>query len=161
MPKTVRITKSSIDKLIDIAGKMPPKEPSDYGLRETINNLMPTIKTLQDKGYNLGEISKLLSEHQVPISTGTLKQYVSEFTKIATPKSAESKQRKSMKKPNQEQSTIQTSSVANVEQPQQLEQVKTNQSKAEMSPVVEVKKSAVSTLNTSSGFTVEKDDPNV
>lgn len=98
MPKTVRISKTSIDNLINIAAKIPAKEPSDFARKDAIKKLLPTIKNLQEKGYNLEEISKLLTDNNISISTAMLKQYFTELSKKASSSKISSKPKKTVSK---------------------------------------------------------------
>ncbi len=84
MPKTVRISKTAIDNLIDIAAKVPAKEPSDFARKDALERLLPSIENLQEKGYNLEEISKLLTDNNIAVSTAILRQYLTEFSKKAS-----------------------------------------------------------------------------
>ena len=81
MPKNIRVQKSSIDDAISTFGNLPSKAPSDYSLREAIGQILPAIKDLINKGYNLDEIGKLLAQKNIEIGTTTLKQYIRDFDK--------------------------------------------------------------------------------
>jgi hypothetical protein len=96
MPKNIRVQKASIDDAISTFGNLPSKAPSDYSLREAIGQILPAIKDLMNKGYNLDEISKLLAQKNIEISTTTLKQYIRDFDK-SHPQSSPSKQTKQSK----------------------------------------------------------------
>ena len=96
MPKTIRIAKTSIDDAISTFENLPPKAPSDYSLREAIGQILPAIKDLMNKGYNLDEISKLLAQKNIEIGTTTLKQYIRDFDKSQS-QSSPSKQTKQSK----------------------------------------------------------------
>ena len=96
MPKNIRVQKSSIDDVISTFGNLPSKAPSDYSLREAIGQILPAIKDLRNKGYNLDEISKLLAQKNIEIGTTTLKQYIRGFDK-SQPPSSPSKQTKQFK----------------------------------------------------------------
>jgi hypothetical protein len=97
MPKTIRIAKTSIDDAISTFGNLPSKAPSDYSLREAIGQILPAIKDLMNKGYNLDEISKLLAQKNIAISSTTLKQYIRDFDKSQPEQSKPSKQSKQSK----------------------------------------------------------------
>ena len=94
MPKNIRVQKSSIDDAISTFGNLPSKAPSDYSLREAIGQILPAIKDLMSKGYNLDEISKLLAQKNIAISSTTLKQYIRDFDKSQPEPSKQSKQSK-------------------------------------------------------------------
>ena len=94
MPKNIRVQKSSIDDAISTFGNLPSKAPSDYSLREAIGQILPAIKDLISKGYNLDEISKLLAQKNIAISSTTLKQYIRDFAKSQPEPSKQSKQLK-------------------------------------------------------------------
>jgi hypothetical protein len=79
MPKTIRIAKTAIDDAINSFGKLPTKTPSDYLLKEAIQQVLPAINDLMKRGYNLDEISTLLTQKNIPISSSTLKQYLRDF----------------------------------------------------------------------------------
>jgi hypothetical protein len=79
MPKTIRIAKAVIDDAISSFGELPAKAPSDYPLKEAIQQVLPAINNLIKKGYNLDEISTLLTQKNIPISSSTLKQYLRDF----------------------------------------------------------------------------------
>jgi hypothetical protein len=79
MPKTIRIAKTAIDDAISSFGKLPTKTPSDYLLKEAIQQVLPAINDLIKRGYNLDEISTLLTQKNIPISSSTLKQYLRDF----------------------------------------------------------------------------------
>jgi hypothetical protein len=111
MPKNIRVQKSSIDDAISTFGNLPSKAPSDYSLREAIGQILPAIKDLMNKGYNLDEISKLLAQKNIAISNTTLKQYIRDFDKSQPEPSKPSKQSK--------QSKITTLPVATVEESQE------------------------------------------
>ena len=96
MPKNIRVQKSSIDDAISTFGNLPSKAPSDYSLREAIGQILPAIKDLMNKGYNLDEISKLLAQKNIEIGTTTLKQYIRDFDKSQS-QSSPSKQTKQSK----------------------------------------------------------------
>ena len=97
MPKNIRVQKSSIDDAISTFGNLPSKAPSDYSLREAIGQILPAIKDLMNKGYNLDEISKLLAQKNIAISSTTLKQYLRDFNKSQPEPSKPSKQSKQSK----------------------------------------------------------------
>jgi hypothetical protein len=79
MPKTIRIAKTAIDDAISAFSELPAKAPSDYSLREAIQQVLPAINDLIKRGYNLDEISTLLTQKNIPISSSTLKQYLRDF----------------------------------------------------------------------------------
>jgi hypothetical protein len=97
MPKNIRVQKSSIDDVISTFTQLPSKAPSDYSLREAIGQILPAIKDLMNKGYNLDEISKLLAQKNIAISSTTLKQYIRDFDKSQPEPSKPSKQSKQSK----------------------------------------------------------------
>ena len=97
MPKNIRVQKSSIDDAISTFGNLPSKAPSDYSLREAIGQILPAIKDLMNKGYNLDEISKLLAQKNIAISSTTLKQYIRDFDKSQPEPSKPSKPSKQSK----------------------------------------------------------------
>jgi hypothetical protein len=79
MPKTIRIAKTAIDDAISSFDELPTKAPSDYPLKEAIQQVLPAINDLMKRGYNLDEISTLLTQKNIPISSSTLKQYLRDF----------------------------------------------------------------------------------
>lgn len=79
MPKTIRIAKTAIDDAISSFGELPAKAPADYSLREAIQQVLPAINDLIKRGYDLDEISTLLTQKNIPISSSTLKQYLRDF----------------------------------------------------------------------------------
>ena len=79
MPKPIRIAKTAIDDAISSFGELPAKTPSDYSLREAIQQVLPAINNLIKRGYDLDEISTLLTQKNIPISSSTLKQYLRDF----------------------------------------------------------------------------------
>jgi hypothetical protein len=79
MPKTIRIAKTAIDDAISAFSELPAKAPSDYPLKEAVQQVLPAINSLIKKGYNLDEISTLLTQKNIPISSSTLKQYLRDF----------------------------------------------------------------------------------
>ena len=81
MPKLIRIEKTTIDKIATISADLPAKEPSDYPLKESIQQLLPVIENLQKKGYTIEEISKLYTQNGLTIGTTTLRQYLQDFSK--------------------------------------------------------------------------------
>jgi hypothetical protein len=81
MPKVLRVDKTTIDKIAVLSADLPVKEPSDYGLKESIYKLLPVIESLQKKGYNLEEISKIYTQNGLTIGTTTLRQYIQDFSK--------------------------------------------------------------------------------
>jgi hypothetical protein len=96
MPKTIRVAKTAIDDAIDTFGKLPAKAPSDYSLREAIGQILPAIKDLMNKGYNLDEISELLAQKDIAVTSTTLKQYIRDFDK-SQPEPSSSKRSKQSK----------------------------------------------------------------
>ena len=90
MPKTIRIAKTAIDDAISTFNQLPAKAPADYSLREAIGQILPAINDLMKKGYNLDEISTLLTQKNIAISSTTLKQYLRDFSK-SKPKQSRSK----------------------------------------------------------------------
>jgi hypothetical protein len=90
MPKNIRIAKTAIDDVISTFNKMPSKAPSDYSLKEAILQILPAINNLMKKGYNLDEISQLLTQKNISISSATLKQYLRDFG-TSKPKQSRSK----------------------------------------------------------------------
>jgi hypothetical protein len=90
MPKTIRIAKKAIDDAISTFSDLPAKAPADYSLREAIGQILPAINDLIKKGYNLDEISQLLTQKDIAISSTTLKQYLRDFGK-SKPKQSRSK----------------------------------------------------------------------
>ena len=81
MPKLIRIEKTTIDKIAALSADLPAKEPSDYPLKESIQQLLPVIENLQKKGYTIEEISKLYTQNGLTIGTTTLRQYLQDFSK--------------------------------------------------------------------------------
>ena len=79
MPKPIRIAKTAIDDAISAFSELPAKTRSDYPLREAIQQVLPAINNLIERGYNLDEISTLLTQKNIPISSSTLKQYLRDF----------------------------------------------------------------------------------
>jgi hypothetical protein len=79
MPKTIRIAKTAIDDAINTFNNLPSKAPADYSLKEAIWQIIPAINKLTNKGYNLSEISNLLAQKEIAISSTTLKQYLRDF----------------------------------------------------------------------------------
>jgi hypothetical protein len=79
MPKPARIAKTAIDDAINAFGELPSKAPSDYPLKEAIQQVLPAINDLMKRGYNLDEVSTLLTQKNIPISSSTLKQYLRDF----------------------------------------------------------------------------------
>jgi hypothetical protein len=81
MPKMIRVEKTTIDKIAALSADLPAKEPSDYPLKESIQQLLPVIENLQKKGYSIEEISKLYTNNGLTIGTTTLRQYLQDFSK--------------------------------------------------------------------------------
>jgi hypothetical protein len=88
MPKMLRVDKTTIDKITILSADLPVKEPSDYPLKESIYKLLPVIQSLQKKGYNLEEISKIYTQNGLTIGTTTLRQYIQDFSKQLEAKKA-------------------------------------------------------------------------
>ncbi len=88
MPKVLRVDKTTIDKIALLSADLPVKEPSDYPLKESIYKLLPVIQSLQKKGYNLEEISKIYTQNGLTIGTTTLRQYIQDFSKQIEAKKA-------------------------------------------------------------------------
>jgi hypothetical protein len=81
MPKATRIAKTAIDDAISTFNDLPAKSPSDYTLKEAISQILPAINDLTKRGYNLDEISNLLTQKEIAITSSTLKQYIRDFGK--------------------------------------------------------------------------------
>jgi hypothetical protein len=81
MPKAIRIAKTAIDDVISTFNDLPAKSPSDYTLKEAISQILPAINDLTKRGYNLDEVSKLLAQKEIAITSSTLKQYIRDFGK--------------------------------------------------------------------------------
>jgi hypothetical protein len=81
MPKTIMIPKAAVDETIAMFGELPPKQPSDYPLKQAIERILPAINGLIKKGYNLDEICTLLAQKEIIVSSSRLKQYVRDFNK--------------------------------------------------------------------------------
>jgi hypothetical protein len=81
MPKATRIAKTAIDDAISTFNDLPAKSPSDYTLKEAISQILPAINDLTKRGYNLDEISNLLTQKEIAITSSTLKQYIRDFSK--------------------------------------------------------------------------------
>jgi hypothetical protein len=81
MPKATRIAKTAIDDVISTFNDLPAKSPSDYTLKEAISQILPAINDLTKRGYNLDEISNLLTQKEIAITSNTLKQYIRDFSK--------------------------------------------------------------------------------
>ncbi len=96
MPKSIRIAKTAIDDAISSFSELPAKAPSDYPLNEAIDQLLPAIKELMKKGYNLSEIVALLAQKNITIGSTRLKQYLRDFDKLL-PKPSPSKPSKQLK----------------------------------------------------------------
>lgn len=77
----IRVEKTTIDKIAALSADLPAKDPSDYPLKESIQQLLPVIENLQKKGYSLEEISKLYTQNGLTIGTTTLRQYLQDFSK--------------------------------------------------------------------------------
>ena len=77
----IRVEKTTIDKIAALSADLPAKEPSDYPLRESIQQLLPVIENLQKKGYSIEEISKLYTNNGLTIGTTTLRQYLQDLSK--------------------------------------------------------------------------------
>lgn len=75
------IPKEAVDETIAMFGELPPKQPSDYPLKEAIERILPAINGLIKKGYNLDEICTLLAQKEIIVSSSRLKQYVRDFNK--------------------------------------------------------------------------------
>jgi hypothetical protein len=90
MPKTIRIAKTAIDDAISTFKNLPSKAPTDYSLKEAILQILPAINDLTKKGYNLSEISNLLAQKEIAVSSTTLKQYLRDFGN-SKPKQSRSK----------------------------------------------------------------------
>jgi hypothetical protein len=88
MPKVLRVEKTTIDKIALLSADLPVKEPFDYPLKESIYKLLPVIESLQKKGYNLEEISKIYTQNGLTIGTTTLRQYIQDFSKQLEAKKA-------------------------------------------------------------------------
>jgi hypothetical protein len=81
MPKTIMIPKAAVDETIAAFSELPPKQPSDYPLKQAIERILPAINGLIKKGYNLDEICTLLAQKEIIVSSSRLKQYVRDFNK--------------------------------------------------------------------------------
>jgi hypothetical protein len=81
MPKTIMIPKEAVDETIAMFGDLPPKQPSDYPLKQAIERILPAINGLIKKGYNLDEICTLLAQKEIIVSSSRLKQYIRDFNK--------------------------------------------------------------------------------
>lgn len=77
----IRVEKTTIDKIAALSADLPAKEPSDYPLKESIQQLLPVIENLQKKGYSIEEISKIYTNNGLTIGTTTLRQYLQDFSK--------------------------------------------------------------------------------
>jgi hypothetical protein len=81
MPKTIMIPKAAVDETIADFSELPPKQPSDYPLKEAIERILPAINGLVKKGYNLDEICTLLAQKEIIVTSLRLKQYLRDFNK--------------------------------------------------------------------------------
>jgi hypothetical protein len=81
MPKTIMIPKAAVDETIAMFGELPPKQPSDYPIKEAIERILPAINGLIKKGYSLDEICTLLAQKEIIVTSSRLKQYVRDFNK--------------------------------------------------------------------------------
>jgi hypothetical protein len=81
MPKTIMIPKAAVDETIAAFSELPPKQPSDYPLKQAIERILPAINGLIKKGYNLDEICTLLAQKEIIVTSSRLKQYVRDFNK--------------------------------------------------------------------------------
>jgi hypothetical protein len=81
MPKTIMIPKATVDETIAAFSELPPKQPSDYPLKQAIERILPAINGLIKKGYNLDEICTLLAQKEIIVTSSRLKQYVRDFNK--------------------------------------------------------------------------------
>jgi DNA-binding transcriptional MerR regulator len=79
MPKMIRIEKTIIDRIVKMSADLPVKEPSDYPLKESIEQLLPVIENLQNKGYSIEEISKIYTQNGLSVSATTLRQYLKDL----------------------------------------------------------------------------------
>jgi hypothetical protein len=75
------IPKAAVDETIAMFGELPPKQPSDYPLKEAIERILPAINGLVKKGYNLDEICSLLAQKEIIVTSSRLKQYLRDFDK--------------------------------------------------------------------------------
>ena len=113
MPRSIKIAKTAIDDAINTFSELPAKAPSDYSLKEAIGQLLPAIKELIKKGYNLSEIVELLAQKNIVIGSTTLKQYVRDFDKSPSKHSKQSKVKALPILPVEESSEVSVSQVAN------------------------------------------------
>jgi hypothetical protein len=81
MPKTIMIPKAAVDETIAAFNELPPKQPSDYPLKEAIERILPAINGLVKKGYSLDEICSLLAQKEIILTSSRLKQYLRDFNK--------------------------------------------------------------------------------
>jgi hypothetical protein len=75
------IPKAAVDETIAMFGELPPKQPSDYPIKEAIERILPAINGLVKKGYSLDEICSLLAQKEIIVTSSRLKQYLRDFNK--------------------------------------------------------------------------------
>ena len=73
----MKFSVGALDNAKEILRALPPapRETKEVGLREAIESLAPTIRTLLAKGYSKQQVVDLLQEQGVGCSIATLKTY--------------------------------------------------------------------------------------
>ncbi len=114
MVKTKPNQKIHVDKLqttLEKLGQLKEKPKSELNLRESIYYLREKLKSALKKGYSYQDLSEILAEQEILISSATLKQYLTEINKQSAARKKRSKSVQSQKNNSySDKSSLNTSS---------------------------------------------------
>ena len=100
MVKTKPNQKIHVDKLqttLAKLGQLKEKPKEKLNLRESIYYLRDKLKSALKKGYSYQDLSEILAEQEILISSATLKQYLAEINKQSAERKKRIKSRQSQK----------------------------------------------------------------
>ena len=109
----VRIAAEKLESALNRLDALDVKKQSEYSLRESIKQILPSIQSVIEKGYSFDEVANLLQQDEINISGTTLRQYVREFSKDSKGKSSGVKAKKNEDKSSKAESAIAQEKIEN------------------------------------------------
>jgi hypothetical protein len=132
----VRIAAEKLESALSRLDALDVKKQSEYSLRESIKQILPSIQSVIEKGYSFDEVANLLQQDEINISGTTLRQYVREFSKG---KSSGVKAKKNEDKSSKAESAIAQEKIENTKS-SGVKAKKNEDKSSKVEPVVAQKK---------------------
>ena len=113
----VKIAAEKLKSALSRLDALDVKKQSEYSLRESIKQILPSIQSVIEKGYSFDEVANLLQQDEINISGTTLRQYVREFSKDSKGKTSSVKVKKIEDKSSKSESAIAQEKIENTKAP--------------------------------------------